>query len=838
MADGWARVTGKPGACAVTCGPGLAQLATSLIVASRARTPIVVFTAEKAEDDVLSPQRLDQRRFAEATECGYVRVTRPDYAHEAVRRAFTLAKIESRPIILSAPLDVQTMECEEFGPYENSDSVLPSPQRLQPDAGVLAEAARLIRSSRKPVIIAGRGAVTAGAQDAVVRLGERIGALVATSLLARTWLADTPYHAGIAGLFAPHATTELYGEADCVIGIGASLSEHTLESGYLFPNAKFVQIDSAPHVVMGTGRAADCYVRGDALAAVEALDALLAQHDFKQTGYRTPETRKKLDEPVDAAVIDIEPGLLDPRDVAAFLDEHLPSEIGMVSGNGHFFTFPGMHMKRPRSPAITALQFSAIGQGLGTAMGAAIATQRPLFLIEGDASLMMHIQELDTAARYDIPLLIVVFNDQALGSEYQQLLAHHLNPEPSVIQTPDLAGIARQWDVAGVRRRRSTNFTPRSRSSRKAGADAGRRARLPQSDQRCFPPAAFRRACLSCFPPSPFLKKDGFMRRRLPRKYLLGMLGALGAPLGAGAAETYTMRLSLPVAATAMLGIASLHFAAAVERRSNGQLKVEVYPNGQLGKEQESVDGLISGVVDFVANSSTFLESLFPRLQVFDLPFLFRNLASAHRVLDGPICAQLFSEMEPKGIVGLGWGDNGFKELESTRAIVTPDDMKGLRVRIQGSALFAASYQALGAVPVTVDVAEIMPSLNQHTIDGLDVAIDNYVAHKWYTAAKFVAMTNHLLSINLLIGSKRKIDSLPQPLQRIIREEGKATIPFWRSLLAPKLAEQIQFLKQNGVTFTEIQYPAFRKAVDPVYAQLQAKLGGDLIDRVIRAANA
>ena len=333
--------------------------------------------------------------------------------------------------------------------------------------------------------------------------------------------------------------------------------------------------------------------------------------------------------------------------------------------------------------------------------------------------------------------------------------------------------------------------------------------------------------------------------RRRVRKCFLGTLCAAALPLAhpwagrADAAETYTMRLSHADDATSTVGVSTLRFSAAVERRSNGQLKIEVYPNGQLAKERESVDGLTTGAIDFVTNGATWLESLFPRYQVLELPFLFKDLATAERVLDGPIGNDFFVELESKGIIGLGWGYNGFQQMETvSKAIVVPEDMKGQRIRVQNSAVYVAMAQALGAIPVPLDVSEIFTGLAQHTVDGTAVGLDNFTTHKWYTIAKHVAMTNHLLSINPLLGSKRKVEALPPNLQKIVKEEGKAVISFWRSLAAPRLAESIKFLKQNGVAFTDVQYPAFRKAMDPVYVTVQSKLGSDLIERVTRAANA
>jgi TRAP-type transport system periplasmic protein len=334
------------------------------------------------------------------------------------------------------------------------------------------------------------------------------------------------------------------------------------------------------------------------------------------------------------------------------------------------------------------------------------------------------------------------------------------------------------------------------------------------------------------------------MTRRRTRGAFLGALSVFGSQFNgsatgpASAAPTYTLRLSMAQSVTSMLATAALRFASAVGRRSNGAVTIEVYPDGQLAQEQETIDGLVTGVIDFSIESSAFLLSRFPQYQVFDAPFLFKDVATAYRVLDGSIGSELFAELEPKGIVGLGWATQGFRELETTsKPVSTPEDLKGLRMRIAGGGVFVAMYQALGAIPVTINPNETLMALSQHAADGIDYNLDGFSSGKFYTVVKHVAMTNHSILLQPLLGSKRKIESLPLALQRIVKEEGKAATSFMRSLVPRQTAAAIRFLKQNGVLFTDIQYPAFRKAVDPVYATLQSKLGGNLLDRISRAAN-
>jgi TRAP-type transport system periplasmic protein len=312
-------------------------------------------------------------------------------------------------------------------------------------------------------------------------------------------------------------------------------------------------------------------------------------------------------------------------------------------------------------------------------------------------------------------------------------------------------------------------------------------------------------------------------------------------PLAGKAAvgDKYTMRVSITQAATSVQGIVLSRLAAAVDRRSNGQLKIELYPNGQLAKEQEAIDSLSTGILDLASMSSSWLVQLFPRYQVFDMPFLFKDIAAGYRVLDGPLGDGLLAELGSKGIVGLGWGAGTFKEIETaTKPVTVPDDMKGLRIRIVGGAVYVATYQALGAIPIAIDASEISTALAQHAIDAIDPPIESIVSFKFYTAIKHVAMSNHVLVVNPLLGSKRKIDALPLALQTILRQEAKAVIPFWRSIYTRALTANIETLKKNGVAFNEPDHAAFRKAVEPVYATLDSKPSIDLIEQIGRATAA
>jgi len=452
MAEGWARATGQPGICTVTQGPGLTQLGTSLTVAVRAKIPMVVFAGDTALSEHDSVQQLDQQKFVDATGAGFVPLWNAAGTDDAVRQAFYQARVESRPIVLNAPMDVQQQTYDGEGDeYAPSTTLLPGLQRVQPDPDRLRDALRVIAESRKPVVVAGLGAAKADSGEAVKKLADRIGALIATTLPMKGWLGDTEYHVGISGLYATKTAIELFAEADCVIGVGASLNHYTTEHGYIFPNARYVQIDLRPSIVMGNGKRADFYVQGDAKLSLEVIEQQLAQQGVSSTGYRTAEVRGMLAEyDPDPREFEIEAGTVDPRRAATILDDALPAEVGVIHGTGHCSGITNVFMKKTRALTWPINTFGCIGQAVPTAIGAAVALNgAPLAVMDGDAGTLMHISELDTAARLGIKLLIAVFNDEALGAEYQKFVSKGMETRASAIATPNLGKVAQALGCRG-----------------------------------------------------------------------------------------------------------------------------------------------------------------------------------------------------------------------------------------------------------------------------------------------------------------------------------------------------------------------------------------------------
>jgi thiamine pyrophosphate-dependent acetolactate synthase large subunit-like protein len=413
---------------------------------------MVLFAGDSALGERGEEQYLDQPRFFGDLGFGFVGLSKAADAEAAVQEAFFRARSESRPIVLNVPADVGNQSFPDDDEYRPSATLLQHDQGIGPAVDRLAAAAQIVAGSRRPVILVGAGAARSEAVDAVLRLGDRIGALFATTWPAKGSL-ESEWNTRVAGQLCTKTAGRMFAEADCVIGVGASMDIRTLSGGFAFAAAKVVHIDIRTAYPMGNGRMADCYVQGDARVTVEALEQALARDGFAGTGFRTPEVHEQLrqmDVDPDPRVFEIGPSVVDPRRAAEVLDEGLPRDVGVITGMAHHTGITTLSMRRPRPRQWLTARFSCVGQVLPTAIGIAAAIQpAPLVAIDGDTGAMMHINELDTAARLGVKLLLFVLNDEGLGNEYQRFVAQGLDPASTLVPSPDLGAVARALGCRG-----------------------------------------------------------------------------------------------------------------------------------------------------------------------------------------------------------------------------------------------------------------------------------------------------------------------------------------------------------------------------------------------------
>jgi acetolactate synthase I/II/III large subunit len=447
----YARKSGEIGVASVTCGPGVTQLATALPAAVRAHLPLVVFAGEAPLKSGWYNQELDQAPLINATGAAYQRLHMPERMPVAVRDAFIQARRERRPVVIGVPFDLQDRPWtgpENLPLPKPSRDLLPRSSPMPPHPDDVVKAAQVLAGAERVVVLAGLGAVEAGAGPACQALAARTGGLLATTLPARGLFHDDPYCVGISGSYTPEVGLEYLKEADRIVAVGCSLAYHAGGGGQLWPKAQMLHIDIDPLAINQGQEVARHHLRADARLGVEALTAALPARDNK---WRSDAVAKRIRESKpDSMAFEIEPGLLDPRDVVEALEKALPRDWEMVNSGGHCSWFFAQMPSRPQEKFLTIREFGAIGNGISFAMGVAAARpDQKVVLFDGDGSLMMHVQELETIKRHRLNILIVVMNDGAYGSEVHKLRAEGLPEDGSVFGYCDFAGIARGFGLAG-----------------------------------------------------------------------------------------------------------------------------------------------------------------------------------------------------------------------------------------------------------------------------------------------------------------------------------------------------------------------------------------------------
>ncbi|MFT5448450.1 MAG: acetolactate synthase-1/2/3 large subunit [Gammaproteobacteria bacterium] len=445
----YSRKTLEVAVATVTCGPGVTQLMTALPAAVRASLPVVVFAGEAPLKSAWYNQGIDQGPMVKATGAAYHSLHFPSRMPAAIRDAFLQARTERRPVVLGIPFDLQNL------PWEG-EVTLPAPSRtlasppapLPPAADEVERAIKLLAGAERVVIFAGQGAVESGAGAACRDLAAKTGGLLTTTLPARGLFHDDPFSIGITGSFSTEVGLECVKQADLIVAVGCSLAFHAGGGGQLWPNAQVLHVDINPRSMRQGQRVARHHLRADARLGVEALTAMLPT---RTQSWRNNALAERIStSPADSMHFDVEPDLLDPREAVKALEHALPAEWELVNSSGHCSAFFAQMPSRPNERFLSIREFGAIGNGTSFAMGVSVARpDNTVVLFDGDGSLLMNVQELETIQRHGMNILIVVMNDGAYGSEVHKLRSEGLGEAGSVFGFADFAGVAKGFGMAG-----------------------------------------------------------------------------------------------------------------------------------------------------------------------------------------------------------------------------------------------------------------------------------------------------------------------------------------------------------------------------------------------------
>ncbi|MGC2824606.1 MAG: thiamine pyrophosphate-binding protein [Pseudolabrys sp.] len=449
MADAYAKATGELTLLSVHSGPGLTNAITGIGEAAKSRTPLLVLAGDVPTGNVKSNFYFEQADFVRSVGAVSERTYTPQSARSDLLRAVTRVLHDRQTVVLSLPLNVQDTELNGTNaPLE----MTPMPGRVQPEPKDVRRLADAVAHAKRPLILAGRGAVLSDAEESLTELADHVGALLATSICGHGLFAENPWSLGISGGFSSPIADELISESDFILGFGVSFTQWTTKKGKLIaPGASVAQVDiEAPK--LGYQMPVQYAVLGDARATAEALLAELGRQGASsaKSGRRSDRTRERIrsgDNHHSPHPDESNAQYIDPRTLSMAVDDILPKDRVVASDSGHFCGWVPRYLRVP-NPKASCLShsFQSVGLGLASAIGLAIANPGKLAVLgAGDGGFMMSIADLETAIRLELRMCILIYNDSSYAAEVHFFRRQGYSID--IVQFPetDFAAIARGY---------------------------------------------------------------------------------------------------------------------------------------------------------------------------------------------------------------------------------------------------------------------------------------------------------------------------------------------------------------------------------------------------------
>ena len=307
----------------------------------------------------------------------------------------------------------------------------------------------------------------------------------------------------------------------------------------------------------------------------------------------------------------------------------------------------------------------------------------------------------------------------------------------------------------------------------------------------------------------------------------------------AAAQSPIVIKFSHVVAADTPKGKAAEKFKELAEKYSGGKVKVEVYPNSTLYKDKEELEALQLGAVQMLAPSNSKFGPIGIReFEVFDLPYILPDLKTLRKVTDGPLGDKLLKLLDAKGMTGLAYWDNGFKEMSANKKLVAPSDYKGLKFRIQSSKVLEAQFRTLGAIPQVMAFSDVYQALQTGVVDGQENTWSNMYTQKMHEVQKYATVTTHGYIGYVVVVNKKFWDGLPPDIREACTKAMKEATEFGNNQSAKENDDALEEIKKAGkteiVTLTAEQDEAMRKAMMPVYKDVASRVGQPLIDEFLK----
>jgi C4-dicarboxylate-binding protein DctP len=332
-------------------------------------------------------------------------------------------------------------------------------------------------------------------------------------------------------------------------------------------------------------------------------------------------------------------------------------------------------------------------------------------------------------------------------------------------------------------------------------------------------------------------KQGETMRKLIWTSAAIAALALLGP--AAAADQPIFIKFSHVVASDTPKGKAADKFKELAEKYTDGKVKVEVYPNSTLYKDKEELEALQLGAVQMLAPSNSKFGPIGIReFEVFDLPYILPDLKTLRKVTDGPLGGRLLKLLDAKGMTGLAYWDNGFKEMSANKKLIAPADYKGLKFRIQSSKVIEAQFRTLGAIPQVMAFSEVYQALQTGVVDGQENTWSNIYTQKMNEVQKYVTITNHGYIGYVVVVNKKFWDGLPGDIRAACEKAMKEATEYGNSQSAKENDDALEQIKKAGkteiITLTAEQDEAMRKAMMPVYKDVASRVGQPLIDEFLK----
>ncbi|MBP2641710.1 MAG: tripartite ATP-independent periplasmic transporter solute receptor, DctP family [Firmicutes bacterium] len=323
--------------------------------------------------------------------------------------------------------------------------------------------------------------------------------------------------------------------------------------------------------------------------------------------------------------------------------------------------------------------------------------------------------------------------------------------------------------------------------------------------------------------------------------YLLIIVFAMTAMVGCGgtqqaakpADKPIVLKLGHSTPPTHPYNLGAEQLAKLVDQKTNGKVKIQVFHSSQLGSERELIEGLQMGTVDMTVISTAPLSGFSSKFLVLDLPFIFTSTEHAYKVLDGPIGTEILSSLNEKGIIGLAFWENGFRNITNSKLpILHPADMKGMKIRTMENPIHMASFSQIGSDPTPMAFGELFTALQQKTVDSQENPLPIIWTSNFHEVQKYLSMTGHFYAAAPLLISKTAWDKLPADAQAALKEAATEAKKFERDQIQKMDKELVAKFKEKGVQVSEVDKKEWVEAMLPVYKQFESKIGTDIITKV------